>query len=77
MIDVKKLFELIAHRINNTTNVALPVHAVVKEIPDSKYGQLTTLVLYNTADKDVSAIDERIIDDADLIEQNILEEENL
>lgn len=75
MIDAKKLFELIAERINNPTNVKLSVHAVVKEIPDSKHGSLTTLVLYNTVDKDASAVDERIIDDADLYEQNIIEGE--
>lgn len=75
MIDTKKLFELIAQRINNPINVTLPVYAIVKEIPDSKHGSLTTLVLYNTRDKEASAIDERIIDDADLYEQNIVQEE--
>ena len=78
MIDTKKLFELIAKRINNPVNTQLPIHAEVKEIPDSTRGTLTTLVLYNTTKEAIedgsASIDERIVDDADLYEQNIITE---
>ena len=79
-IDIKKLFELIAERLNNPVNMKLDIKAVVKEIPDSKHGTLTTLVVYNTSDDSViygsASIDNRIIDDADLYEQKVITEDD-
>lgn len=75
-IDVKKLFDLIAERLNKPVNMKLDVRAIVKEIPDSKHGMLTTLVVFNTSEESMkdgaSAIDNRIIDDADLYEQKVV-----
>jgi len=75
-IDVKKLFEFLAERLNNPVNMKLDIKAIVKEIPDSKHGTLTTLVVYNTSKESLkdgaSAIDNRIVDDADLYEQGII-----
>lgn len=78
-IDIRKLFDLIADRLNNPVNMQLNIRAVVKDIPDSIHGTLTTLVVYNTSEEskeDGSAsIDNRIIDDFDLHEQEIITED--
>jgi len=74
-VNIKKLFDCIAERINNPINVKLGVKAEVKEIPDFRLGTLLTLVLHNTTNKGYAGIDERIIDNADLYEQKIIEDE--
>lgn len=75
-IDIKKLFDLLAERLNTPVNMKLDVRAIVKEIPDSKHGMLTTLIVFNTSEEAMkdgaSAIDNRIIDDADLFEQGVI-----